>query len=161
MKEQIIQIPETLEIKESKDGKIILVEKEKKLTYKDITKKLFGVKTVYWINKFGVIESSDNVGDNYLSNTNNASTRKQLEKLLAINKLMNVAKYLNNNWQPDWSNLHEYKYYIYCNNNNILLISETISNHSANIYFKSEELAKQAIEILGEKTIKLALCTDY
>ena len=39
MKEQIIQIPDTLEIKEIKDGKIILVEKEKKLTYGDVAKK--------------------------------------------------------------------------------------------------------------------------
>jgi hypothetical protein len=29
------------------------------------------------------------------------------------------------------------------------------------IYFKSKELAQQAIEILGEETIKLALCTNY
>ena len=28
-------------------------------------------------------------------------------------------------------------------------------------YFKSIELARKAMEILGEETIKLALCTDY
>ena len=41
MKEQIIQIPDTLEIKEIKDNKIILVEKEKKLTYDYVANKLF------------------------------------------------------------------------------------------------------------------------
>ena len=39
MKEQVIQIPDTLEVKEIKDGKIILIEKENKLTYEDIAKK--------------------------------------------------------------------------------------------------------------------------
>ena len=153
MKEQIIQIPDTLEIKEIKDGKIILVEKEKKLTYEDVAKKLFGVKTVYWINKFGEIDFADNVQDAYLSQANNASTEKQLEKLLAINKLMNVAKYLNDGWQPDWGSVEDRKYYIYYSNQyEILNIDGTVSVQSNIIYFKSKELAQQAIEILGEET---------
>lgn len=161
MKEQIIQIPDTLEIKEIKDGKIILVEKEKKLTYEDVTKKLFGTKTVYWINKFGGIDYADNIRDCYLLNASNCTSERQAKKLLAINKLMNVAKYLNGDWQPDW-NSGEGKYYIFLEHiNDSLFIDYAVEFQNGDVYFKSEELAKQAIEILGEETIKLALCTDY
>ena len=93
MKEQIIQIPDTLEIKEIKDGKIILVEKEKKLTYEDIAEELFS-KPVFYIGANGDIEPAGNLS-NYVTNLNNCTSKRQAEKLLAINKLMNVAKYLN------------------------------------------------------------------
>ena len=154
-----ITVPDNCELKQ--DGNTYtIVEKEKKLTYEDIVEKLFGVKTVYWINKFGGIDFTDTVGDSYLPNANNASTKKQLEKLLAINKLMNVAKYLNGDWQPDWNNEEEGKFYIENVSKNLNIDCTGLFNSDI-VYFKSEELAEQAIEILGEKTIKLALCTDY
>lgn len=110
MKEQIIQIPDTLEIKEIKDGKIILVEKEKKLTYEDIAKELFpDGKSHYYFDSGAQINTTINRKFN-CTYKNNANSRKQLEKLLAINMLMNVAKYLNKDWQPDWDNINEYKY---------------------------------------------------
>jgi ribosomal protein S8 len=163
MKEQIIQIPDTLEIKEIKDGKIILVER-KKFTYKDIVEKLFpnnnGIH--YYINDAGYICSikNNNINNNC---TNNVTSKKQAEKLLAINKLMNVAKYLNDGWQPDWENMNEIKYTIaYDHENDRIIFNLTsISYNWGIVYFKSEELAKQAIEILGKETIKLALCTNY
>ena len=112
MKEQIIQIPDTFEIKEIKDGKIILVEKEKKLTYEDIARKLFpDGETHYYIETGAEINTIVNGKFNYTCK-NNANSRKQLEKLLAINMLMNVAKYLNDGWQPNWSKEEEGKYYI-------------------------------------------------
>ena len=141
MKEQIIQIPDNFEIKEIKDNKIILVEKEKKLTYKDVIKGLYP-------------HSHEKVMAGYFN------SEKHLQKLIAINKLMNVAKYLNGDWQPNWSN-DDNKYYIIMNGNGLLWIHCDTFYNSAIVYFKSIELAKQAIEILGEETIKLALCTDY
>lgn len=159
MKEQIIQIPDTLEVKEIKDGKIILVEKEKKLTYEDIARKLFSDDKIhYFIADDGNILDSHNI-EITRSCKNNANSKRQLEKLLAINMLMNVAKYLNDGWQPDWNSIHEDKFFIEINGSDIE-IDETLINYGA-IYFKSEKLARKAIEILGEKTIKLALCTDY
>lgn len=159
MKEQIIQIPDTLEVKEIKDGKIILVEKEKKLTYEDIARKLFpDGETHYCIESGSQITTIINREFNYTCK-NNANSRKQLEKLLAINMLMNVAKYLNDGWQPNWNN-SENKYYIYSNGDNLRICS-TVLTCSTNVYFKSTELVEKAIEILGEEIIKLALCTDY
>lgn len=161
MKEQIIQLPDNLEVKEIKDGKIILVEKEKKLTYEDVAKKLF-------FNNIDTFCTSDvgsvlsyRCGSTYID-SNNCVSKKQAEKLLAINKLMNVAKYLNDGWQPDWEYVDENKYFIFYNYklNDIQIDSDLIYETNC-VYFKSKEVAKQAIEILGEETIKLALCTDY
>ena len=162
MKEQIIQLPNNFEVKEIKDGKIILVEKEKKLTYEDIIEQLFPITKIhYFVNSAGVISSVYNCMNNHNFKTN-ATSERQLEKLLAINKLMNVAKYLNGDWQPDWSDYTDYKYYIcYVNNYLRLAIEFNTVEQGNSIYFKSRELAKQAIDILGEETIKLALCTDY
>lgn len=162
MKEQIIQIPDTLEVKEIKDGKIILVEKEKKLTYEDIARKLFpDGESHYYFNGGAEINTIFNRKFNYTCK-NNANSEKQLEKLLAINMLMNVAKYLNDGWQPNWSKEEEGKYYIQIENvSKNLSIDCTGLFNSAIVYFKSKELAEQAIEILGKETVKLALCTDY
>ena len=150
------------EVKEIKDGKIILVEKVKKLTYKDIAKRLFPItKTHYFVNSAGIIIDTYTDKNNYNLEVNSLS-KKQLEKLLAINKLMNVAKYLNEDWQPNWNNEEEAKYYIQIENvtNNLNIDCTGLFNCSI-IYFKSKDFAEQAIDILGEKIIKLALCTDY
>ena len=163
MKEQIIQLPDNFEVKEIKDGKIILVEKEKKLTYKDVADKMFpNGKNRYYISGNSDICEIRNFPSNYKLE-NNCTSSKQAEKLLAINKLMNVAKYLNEGWQPDWEYMHEDKYYIYIDNDcdKVLQISSVYDMQSSDVYFKSKELAQQAIEILGEETIRLALCTDY
>ena len=167
MKEQIIQIPDNFEIKEIKDNKIILVEKEKKLTYEDVAKKLFS-KPSFYMDSCGNIESSESLA-NYANDSNNCTSKKQAQKLLAINKLMNVAKYLNGDWQPDWSNHDKLKWFIdahvnhYIDSDDVDTVSiyGSISHKLMSICFKSRELALQAIEILGEETIKLALCTDY
>lgn len=161
MKEQIIQIPDTLEIK-VKDGKIILVEKEKKLTYEDIARKLFSGKGMhYYTDSGGLITPICNAEYNYHCK-NNATSKKQIEKLLAINMLINVAKCINGDWQPNWNNDEEGKYYIQIENvSKDLNIDCTSLFNSSVVYFKSEELAQKAIKILGEETIKIALCTDY
>lgn len=73
---------------------------------------------------------------------------------------MNVAKYLNKDWQPNWFDNKESKYYIFIYNGKID-ISNTVLSNCLEVYFKSKELAQQVIDILGEETIKLALCTDW
>ena len=75
---------------------------------------------------------------------------------------MNVAKYLNGDWQPDWDDENSRKWYIKIDGKKrILCVSGNYYIQISAIYFNTEELAKQAIEILGEETIRLALCTDY
>lgn len=75
---------------------------------------------------------------------------------------MNVAKYLNGDWQPDWSDNAEGKWFVYSSNEGKKIKVDCFrTTQHPSIYFKSKNLAEKAIEILGEETIKLALCTDY
>ena len=159
MKQITITVPDNCELKQD-NNTYTIVEKEKKLTYEDVVRELFcDRKDIHYIGEYGDIFKTKG---KRIYDLNNCTSSKQAQKLIAINKLMNVAKYLNGDWQPDWSNLNERKYYIYySNNDNAIFISESVVNHSINIYFKFKEFAKQAIEILGKETIKLALCTDY
>lgn len=133
---------------------------KKKLTYNDIAKELFKNKKTYYSDIFCNIRFIDKAESSY-NDINNCISEKQLKKLLAINQLMNVAKYLNNGWQPNWNNNDEAKYFILIDYNSKIIVDCNTCYVYNFIYFKSKELAKQAINILGEETIKLALCTDW
>lgn len=128
------------------------------INYKDICKNMFLGKTSYYINSFGEITVYDPT-DYSFNNVNNCFSKKQCEKLIAINKLMNVAKYLNEkeNKRKDGIVYYIKKQY------GKLVIDWTNPKDldSGAIYFNSMQLAKQAIEILGEDIIRLALSTDY
>lgn len=163
MKQITITVPDNCELKQ--DGNTYtVVEKEEvkvKVGYAFIAKELFRDKSGFYITARGRIIHNDSFDFFTFVDENNCTSQRQAEKLLAINKLMNVAKYLNGDWQPNWKDESEYKYsYSIQIYDGELLIRPT-GNIFMEIYFKSEELAKQAIEILGEETIKLALCTDY
>lgn len=128
--------------------------------YEDVARKLFYDKLTYYITGDGTLDTFHPTSSYY--NANNCTSNKQLRKLLAINKLMNVAKYLNDNWEPDWNNMEKDKFYIRYNQASRTLQEGTASILCSDIvYFKSKKLAQQAIEILGEETIKLALSTDW
>lgn len=64
-------------------------------------------------------------------------------KLRALSKLMNIAKYYNKDWQPDWNNPKEDKWYIYYDYSSCRYI---ISNHAifvdCCVYFKNLNNAK-------------------
>lgn len=158
MEEKVIKIkiPEGYEIDKEKSTIENLVFKPKKESYLDISKKLFYQKRAFYFSKFGGIASAV-ICDGTYCDPNNCTSEKQLRKLLAINQLMNVAKYLNGNWKPGQIN---FKYTIIITRDNKVSIGATHLNNEI-VYFKTEELAKEAIEILGEETIKLALSTDW
>ena len=158
--ELTIEIPDgkMVDWKESeKQNKIVL--KDKQLTYEDVCKKLFNGET-YYINTSGKICSSNIIkyvtdpnSVQYITDPNNATTEHQLECILAKNKLANVAKYLNDGWKP---NKGDFVFF--------LTLWEYLSvgmyhfeNYGNQIIFKNREVAQQAVEILGEETVKLAL----
>lgn len=138
-----------------------------KINYNYISEKLFKEKNFYYITYDGDIrevrEASSSSLSCHMTDKNNCTSKKQAKKLLAINQLLNVAKYLNGDWQPDWNSPDvKYKYFIYMEPlNDKLYITFSTRYISSFIYFKTKELAQKAIDILGEKTIKLALSTDW
>ena len=121
-----IDIPEGMEIDlENSDlAKGIIKFKKLNITYKDITD---AIRPITY--------TSISVYSNYMN------------RLKAISQLMNIAKYYNKDWKPDWSNTKNNKYIIiYNNNNNTYGIDYNCSYTYNNIYFKSRKDAQAVID---------------
>lgn len=163
-KELKVKVPEGYEIDKENSTFECIKFKPKRLTYDDVAKELFADKC-YYIGLDGGI----NLCNVDITKPNRGTSTKQLKKLLAINKLMNVAEYLNKGWKPNWSDRNEPKYYIYLDviiySGNtyatFIKIDFTISKNRSLVYFKTEEFAKKAVEILGGEIISLASTTDW
>lgn len=156
MKKLEIEIPEGKEIdwqESAKQEKIVF--KDKQLTYDDMCDKLFD-KGHYLIGGNGNIRFVNWAN----ACPNNAATQHQLECILAKNKLTNCARYLNGDWDTFITDNH---YIIWMNPTVRVLHIEhsTLCSEHSTIIFKSKELARQAIQILGEETVKLALTALY
>ena len=122
-----IDIPEGMEIDlENSDlTKGIVRFKQSIITYKDVEDTL----------KLGINCKS------IMVNKNNVS------KLVTLSKLMNIAKYYNGDWKPDWRSLMESKYYIYYSTrSNTYGVANTSNTNYGNIYFRLYEDAKAVIE---------------
>lgn len=68
-------------------------------------------------------------------------------KITAINTLMDIAKYYNGDWEPDWSNNKEGKFYISYNFiHNAYFVIEDNSNNVGTIVFKRQKDAQAVID---------------
>lgn len=156
-KELKIIAPEGYEIDREKSSfeKIVFKKKEVKITnYDDIAKNLFEHKLTYFITSVGSIAS---YAPYVLGREpHNAPTREQLEWILAINKLQNVANFLNGDWEPDWKNVEQTKWRL-CYSTVGISVTYTQYSIGIDVYFKTKKLALKAVEILGEEDVKKAL----
>lgn len=152
-----ITVPEGYEIDKENSTFECIKFKKKGLTYDDVAKKLFEDKVCYYLGQCAdIVKYKPNLQFSKIAN--NATSEKQLQRLLAINKLINVAEYLNDGWKPDWQDPLKSKWYILWDNcSNKFEISYCNSYTSGAVYFKTPDLALQTIKILGEEEIKLAL----
>ena len=125
---------------------------EKKLTYDDIAKSLLFNKNGYYLDVNGNVSIGNGLPfKTSYAHPNNATSKEQLECLMAYNKLRNVAEYLNK------KNI-KCEYYIYCAKfENSIRIAYNSSTYTSSVLFASKELAEKAISILGEEEIKKAL----
>lgn len=93
-KEIKIKVPEGYEIdKENSTFECIKLKPIKKLTYKDVAEELF-FEGLFAIDFNGEIRHA-NSSSNSQCDRNNATNKKQLERLLALNQLLNIAEYYN------------------------------------------------------------------
>lgn len=120
-----IDIPEGMEIDlENSDlAKGIVRFKQSTITYEDV-------------------EDTLKLGKNCKSiiiNESNAS------KLVASSRLMNIAKYYNGDWKPNWSDQNEYKYFIIYKGD-IYKVDYYWATISNNIYFKNKKDAQAVID---------------
>ena len=68
-----------------------------------------------------------------------------LDKILAISQLMNIAKYYNGDWEPNWSDPSMYKYFIICAGD-IYKVDYNCKSIYNNIYFKNKKDAQAVID---------------
>ena len=70
-----------------------------------------------------------------------------LNKIIAISQLINIAKYYNGDWDPNWRSLEESKYYIYYRTrSNTYGVANTSNTNYGNIYFRSYKDAQEVID---------------
>lgn len=130
-----IEIPEGMEIdtENSSLAEGIIKFKPKYITYSKI------------INSF-----------NSLTNTNIYIHSSDTKTLKAIAQLMNIAKYYNGDWKPDWNNPNEYKYFIAYNCNTYKVDYNWTSIYNR-IYFKNKKDAQSVIDNLNFRAILNAI----
>lgn len=162
-------VPDNLQFFFAEDGKLMVRKKieggEKPtkddegnpITYDDICKKLFLHKRTYWV----FDKKIENNVSGYITynDLSNCTSTAQAKRLAAFNKLQNIAKYLNKGWEPDFS-IYDKKWGIIKDKKSftpkfIMMVND------ANIYFRSKDLANEAIRIMGEESLNDLFSTDW
>lgn len=160
--------PENLEFFFDEEGKLMVRKKQdgepapneetqcKPITYGDVLKELYLGKTAYWIYDQN-IEFGKQTSYNF-EDAVNCTSVAQAKRMVAFNKLQNIAKYLNKGWQPNfrdnskkWSICKYICYGTQC----------TIETNEGNVYFKSADLADEAIRLMGEESLNDLFSTDW
>lgn len=163
-------IPDNLQFFFAEDGKLMVRQKiegdenptdageGKPITYDDILKKLYFEKTAYWLSdKNNILE-----GKQYYSTYEdaiNCTTRAQAKRMIAFNKLQNIAKFLNGDWKPNFDRDDE-KWNINKDGDTFIEMYTRRLN-KAGVYFKSQELTKEAIRLMGEESLNDLFSTDW
>lgn len=119
----IIDIPEGMEIdlENSNLAKGIVKFKKKDITYDDILQS--------YATDFGGIRVPNHC----------------IDKIIAISQLMNIAKYYNRDWKPNWSDPSVYKYFIIYNRDTYK-VDHGWTSICSNIYFKHKKDAQAVID---------------
>lgn len=130
---------------------------EKPITYYDILRELYMGKTAYWIYD-KCIESGKQSSYNF-DNAVNCTSVAQAKRMVAFNKLQNIAKYLNGDRKPNFDGDHGN--WNICKDGDTLLATYTRNVNKANVYFKSKDLAYEAIRLMGEDSLNDLFSTDW
>lgn len=130
---------------------------EKPITYDDVLKELFLDKLASWVGQSKIYTAT--IGRANYDDQNNCTSYAQAKRLLAFNKLMNIAKYLNGEWMPDFDGDHE-NWHIGKEGDTFLAMYTKYVN-KASVYFKSKDLALEAIRLMGEESLNDLFSTDW
>lgn len=161
--------PENLEFFFDEEGKLMVRKKqdgepasdeetqEKPITYDDVLKELFLDKIASWVGISKIYTAT--VGRANYNDLNNCTSYAQAKRLLAFNKLMNIAKYLNGDWKPDFDGNQE-NWHIGKEGDTFLAMYTKYMN-KASVYFKSKDLASDAIRLMGEDSLNDLFSTDW
>lgn len=163
--------PDNLQFFFAEDGKLMVrqkiegdekhtndAEEGKPITYDDILKELYLNKTAYWVCGENAISKREQRTREYKDSVN-CTSKAQARRMAAFNKLQNIAKYLNGDWKPDF-NRHDEKWNINKEGGTFIeMYTRTLNK--ASVYFKSQELTKEAIRLMGEESLNDLFSTDW
>jgi len=162
-------IPDNLQFFFDEEGKLMVRQKTehenvpddkegKPITYDDICKDLFYNKDAYYLDESNKISSWAMTSSNY-NDLDNCTSIAQAKRMIAFNKLQNIAKYLNGDWKPNFDRDDE-KWNINKEGDTFIEM-HTRTLNKAGVYFKSQELTKEAIRLMGEKSLNDLFSTDW
>lgn len=168
-----IPIPDGYEVFFSEDGKPMIRKKtwmglmEKApdtgdcstITYDDISKKLFLKKDTFFV--VGKDIASSKAHDENYNDLDNCTSVAQAKRMAAFNKLQNIAKFLNGDWKPKFDgNTELWDINVAYDSEEYIPCSSIVYNNGM-VYFKSEQLANEAIRLMGEESLKDLFSTDW
>lgn len=163
-------VPDNLQFFFAEDGKLMVrkkIEGDEKptnddkegnpITYDDICKKLFLHKRTYWVYD----KKIENNVSGYITynDLSNCASMAQAKRLAAFNKLQNIAKYLNKGWKPDFRSPE--KKWCIVNDGGSFSTRYNQAINDASVYFKSEDLTKEAIRLMGKESLNDLFSTDW
>lgn len=161
--------PDNLQFFFAEDGKLMVRKKiegdaeapddkeGKPITYDDVLKKLYYGKTAYWVGSTRISYAITN--ENSYNDINNCASEAQCKRMVAFNKLQNIAKYLNKGWKPDFCNLE--KKWAILKGVEGFSPKYIMMTNDANVYFKSKDLANEAICLMGDESLNDLFSTDW
>lgn len=129
----------------------------KPITYDEVLKELYYGKTAYWIGSTRISYAITN--ENSYNDINNCASEAQCKRMVAFNKLQNIAKYLNKGWKPNFDGNH--KNWNINKDNDTFFASYTLIVNKVTVYFKSKDLANEAIRLMGEESLNDLFSTDW
>ena len=180
-----IPIPDGYQIFISEDGKPMIRKKiegdekptdageGKPITYNDICRELFLNKDAYYLDESNKVSSWVMTSSNY-NDFDNCTSIAQAKRVAAFIKLQNIAKYLNKEWEPNFDDTLQEKFYIsyigdepesdlpvdllksyqvYCK------VDEPV--YESSIYFKTYKLACEAIRLMGKESLNDLFSTGW
>lgn len=162
--------PDNLQFFFAEDGRLMVRKKiegeaetpddkeGKTITYDDICKDLFYNKNAYYLDDSNKISSWTMTSSNY-KDFDNCTSITQAKRMVAFNKLQNIAKYLNKGWKPNFRR-HEKKWAINKDEESFYPLYNQRMNE-ASVYFKNEDLADEAIRLMGEESLNDLFSTDW
>lgn len=163
-------IPENLKFFFDEEGKLMVRKKqddepapneetqEKPITYDDILKELFLDKIASWVGISKIYTAT--IGRANYNDQNNCTSYAQAKRIVAFNKLQNIAKYLNEGWKPDFTDGTQ-NWFIAEEHFGEYKAKFTYSGNYGVVFFKSGCLANEAIRLMGEDSLNDLFSTDW
>lgn len=161
-------IPDNLQFFFNEEGKLMVRQKTEHknvpnneegnpITYDDILKELYLNKKVYFVSGKSIQLSTAGVCS--YKDIDNSASEAQAKRLIAFNKLMNIAKYLNKGWKPKFG----------CDEENWAIVKDeegfvpryNMRTNDGSVYFKSDDLVLEAIRLMGEESLNDLFSTDW